>query len=101
MNFGVGSAVFKGPESTFSEGLGQASGPLYKVSFLIGSYINHHKFVSANNVLREHNGMKEEIKNPENAVEYTILKQWKFIGSVVREKLRTKLKMSEELNKIN
>ena len=29
--------------------------------------------------------MKEEIKNPKNAVECTILKQWKRIGSVVRK----------------
>ena len=36
---------------------------------LINSYINHGKFVSMNNVLREYNEMKEEIKN---AVECTI-----------------------------
>ena len=29
----------------------------------IGSYISHDKFVSVNNVLREFNEMKEEIKN--------------------------------------
>ena len=28
--------------------------------------------VLMNNVLREYNEMKEEIKNPENAVQYTI-----------------------------
>ena len=32
---------------------------------LIDSYISHDKFVSVNNVLREYNEMKEEIKNPE------------------------------------
>ena len=36
------------------------------------SYISHDEFVSVNNVLREHNEMKEEVKNPENSVEYTI-----------------------------
>ena len=36
-------------------------------------YVNHdNKFVSVNNGLREYNEMKEEIKNPENAVEYAI-----------------------------
>ena len=39
---------------------------------LINSYINHDEFVSVNNVLREYNEMKEEIKNFENSVEYTI-----------------------------
>ena len=36
---------------------------------LIDSYVNHDEFV---NVLREYSEMKEEIKNPENAVEYTM-----------------------------
>ena len=31
---------------------------------LISSYINYDEFVSVNNVLREYNEMKEEIKNP-------------------------------------
>ena len=35
---------------------------------LIDSYVNHDEFI---NVLREYSEMKEEIKNPENAVEYT------------------------------
>ena len=39
---------------------------------LIDSCINHDEFVPVSNVLREHNEMQEEIKNPENAVEYTI-----------------------------
>ena len=39
---------------------------------LIDAYINHGKFVLVNNVLREYNEMKEEIKNPENALQYTI-----------------------------
>ena len=34
---------------------------------LIDSYISHDKFVSVNNVLREYNEMKEEMKN---SVEY-------------------------------
>ena len=36
---------------------------------LIDSYVNHDEF---DNVLREYSEMKEEIKNPENAVEYTM-----------------------------
>ena len=36
---------------------------------LIDSYISHGKLVSINNVLREYNEMKEEIKNPETSVE--------------------------------
>ena len=39
---------------------------------LINSYIIHDKFVSVNNVLREYNEMKEEIKNSETSVEYNI-----------------------------
>ena len=39
---------------------------------LIDSYISHDVFVLVNNILREYNGMKEEIKNLQNAVEYTI-----------------------------
>ena len=39
---------------------------------LIDSYSCHEKFVSVNNVLREYNEMKEEIKNPETSVEHTI-----------------------------
>ena len=31
---------------------------------IINSYINHDKVVSVNNMLREYNEMKEEIKNP-------------------------------------
>ena len=39
---------------------------------LIDSYINHDEFVSVNNVLREYNEEKEEIKNPETSPEYMI-----------------------------
>ena len=38
---------------------------------LIHVYISHDKFVSVNNVLREYNEKKEEIKNRKNDVEYT------------------------------
>ena len=34
---------------------------------LIGYYVNHEEFVCANNVLREHNEMKEKNKNHEIA----------------------------------
>ena len=39
---------------------------------LIDSYISYDEFVSVNNVLKEYYAMKEEIKNPETSVEYTI-----------------------------
>ena len=39
---------------------------------LIDSYSSHDKFVLVNNVLREYNEIKEEIKNPGTSVEYTI-----------------------------
>ena len=35
----------------------------------IDSYNSQDEFVSVNNVLREHNGMKQEIKNPETSAE--------------------------------
>ena len=38
---------------------------------LLSLYISHDKFISVNNIIREHNEMKEEIKNPETTVEYT------------------------------
>ena len=54
-----------------------AKAQLNTIKFLISkpladSYTNHDQSVSANNVLREYNEIKEEIKNPKNAVEYTI-----------------------------
>ena len=52
---------------------------------LINSYISHHELISVNNVLREYNEMKEEIKN---YVEKNIL-QTK--NSVVRETKHNKL----------
>ena len=39
---------------------------------LVESYISHDKFVSVNNILREYNEIKEEIKNRETSVEYII-----------------------------
>ena len=39
---------------------------------LIDSYISHDEFASVNDVLREYNEMKKEIKNPETFVEYII-----------------------------
>ena len=38
---------------------------------LIDSYINHDEFVLVN-MLREYDEMKEEIKNPKDAVEHNI-----------------------------
>ena len=37
---------------------------------LINSYISHDEFASVNNVSREYNEMKGEIKNPETSAEY-------------------------------
>ena len=39
---------------------------------LIDSYINHDEFVYINNVLREYEVTKIEIKNPKNIVKYAI-----------------------------
>ena len=39
---------------------------------LMDSHISHDEFVSVNNVFREYNEIKEEIKNPETSVEYFI-----------------------------
>ena len=39
---------------------------------LIDVYTSHDQFVSVYNVLREYNEIKEEIKKPQNAVEYII-----------------------------
>ena len=41
---------------------------IYKA--LIDSYISPDEFASVNNVLREYNEMKKEIKNPETSVEH-------------------------------
>ena len=37
--------------------------------------INHDEFVAVNNVLREYNEMKEESKNPENALEMSVVRK--------------------------
>ena len=39
---------------------------------LIDSYICHDKFASVNNVLKEYHEIKEEVKNLETSVGYTI-----------------------------
>ena len=39
---------------------------------LTNSYISHDEFVLVNNVFREYNETKEEIKNAQNAEEYII-----------------------------
>ena len=39
---------------------------------LMDSYINHDKFFYLNNMLRGYNEIKDEFKNPENALEYSI-----------------------------
>ena len=62
---------------------------------LIDQYIGHDKFVSINSVLKEYNEMKEEIKNPQNILEYIIWKWRRCIVSVVRKILQTKIQLSE------
>ena len=39
---------------------------------LMDSYIIHYEFILVNNMLREYNKMKKEIKNSETFVEYVI-----------------------------
>ena len=39
---------------------------------LIDSYVSHDEFILANDVLRQYNEEKEEIKHPETSVEYII-----------------------------
>ena len=68
---------------------------------LIDSYISHDEIVSVNNVFREYNEIKEEIKNPETSMEYIISKQWKRILSVVKDILLTKIQVSEKLTEID
>ena len=67
---------------------------------LINSYIGRDKFVLANNVLREYNKIKKEIKRPETSVEYIIYKLWKPIVSVVKSILRTENQISKKLMEI-
>ena len=54
---------------------------------LIDLYINHDEFGSGNNVLRQRNEVKKEIKSSKNVAEYIIEKQWKRTMSVVRKRL--------------
>ena len=39
---------------------------------LINSYVSYDEFVLINNVLREYNEKKKELKNPETSVEYVM-----------------------------
>ena len=67
---------------------------------LIDSYISHDEFVSVNNVLREYNEIKEEIKNLETSVIYYI-KTMENYCSVVKKILETKIQALEKLNEID
>ena len=67
---------------------------------LIDSYISHDEFVSVNNVLREYNEVKEEIKNLETSVIYYI-KTMENYCSVVKKILETKIQALEKLNEID
>ena len=53
---------------------------------LINSYISHDEFVAVNNVLREYNEMKEEVKNPDTFMEKMYIKNIYYIknGNVLR-----------------
>ena len=68
---------------------------------LIKWCINHDEVVLVYNVLGEYNEIKGKNKNPQNAVEYIIQKQWKPIVSAVRKILWTKILVLEKLNKID
>ena len=70
---------------------------------LIYLYNNHDEFASVNNMLREYNEMNKEIKNPENAVEYTIYKPMKTYFASCKKKILQKKNSGEfeELDKIN
>ena len=68
---------------------------------MINSFINHDKFFQINNVLTEYNKMKQQIKNLENALGYTIQKQWKHIVSLVKKILGIITLILEEQNKID
>ena len=70
---------------------------------LIYLYNNHDEFASVNNMLREYNEMKKEIKNPKNAVEYTIYKTMKtyFVSCKKKNTAKKKSGEFEELGKIN
>ena len=52
---------------------------------LLEPYISHDESVSVNDLLRKYYEMKEDIKNPETSVEYTMQKQWTPILSVVKK----------------
>ena len=60
---------------------------------LIYLYNNHDEFASVNNMLREYNEMNKEIKNPENAVEYTIYKTMKTYFASCKKKKYCKKKI--------
>ena len=71
---------------------------------LINSYINinNDKFVSVN-AFRKYNDRKEDIKNTENAAEYTV---WKILYKTmetycVGRKKNAAIQVSEEVNKID
>ena len=67
---------------------------------LIDPYFSHDEFVSVNNVLREYNEIKEEIKNLEISVIYYI-KTMENYCSVVKKILETKIQALEKLNEID
>ena len=68
---------------------------------MINSFINHDKFFQINNVPAEYNKMKQQIKNLENTLGYTIQKQWKRIVSLVKKILEIITLILEEQNKID
>ena len=46
---------------------------------VIDTYTSHDDFVSVNNVLREYIEVKEEVKNRETSLEYTIVQEQYYI----------------------
>ena len=68
---------------------------------LIDSCISHDEFVSVNNMLREYNEMKEEIKKSWNFCGIYYVKAIETVSSALRKILRTKIQVLQKLNRID
>ena len=53
--------------------------------------INHEKFLSVNNVLREYPNIKDKFKNTDSAEEYTLYKHWNWTGLHVSDIMKSKI----------
>ena len=68
---------------------------------LIDSYINHDKFVSVNNLLKEYSGIKEEIENPENAVGIHYINAMEMYFVTCKKDTANKIPSLGELDKVD